>query len=120
MKTFLIVLAVALFTLVGLCAIATCWFILRDGRWAAGIALFVIAVDLTVVVLLPEKPKAVADPDELKRVRTLFRATGPAQTRLRNTLEIPDPHPDTHGEVTRAAYPERTARIRDMQEPMGV
>jgi hypothetical protein len=111
MTRILIILAVVLFNFTGICAVGTCWFILRDGKWAAAIALLVIAVDLTVAVLIDiDKPKLDSNQD-LKRVKTLFRATGPAQTRIRNTLEVPDPHPDAHGEVTRAVYP---------REPMGV
>lgn len=62
-----------------------------------------------------DKPKRQA----LKRGRSLFCATRPAQTRISDTLTIFDPHPDAHGEVTRAVYP-KTAGIRDLQEPMGV
>ena len=38
-----------------------------------------------------------------KRVRSLFRAKGPAHT------TIIDPHPEAHGDVVRAVYPERVA-----------
>ena len=60
--------------------------------------------------------------EDVKRVRTLFRAKGPAQTRIIKARTIADPDPQAHGDVpdiTQAAYP-RTARIRDLPKPMGV
>jgi hypothetical protein len=103
MKTFLIILAIAFFTTVGLCAAAMC-LVLRLPMAAFVIMLLVITVDIVAAVLLEsDAPKP--PPQSLKRVRSLFRATGPAQTRICDTLTIVDPHPDTHGEVTRAVYP---------------
>lgn len=112
MKTALIVLGVAIFTFTGICAAAASWFLMRDARWTVAIALLVIVVDLVVAILLEsDAPKPPAE--DVKRVRTFFRAKGPAHT------TIIDPHPEAHGDVTQAAYP-RTARIRDLPKPMGV
>jgi hypothetical protein len=82
-------------------------------------AVLLIAAGFLYVVFFYLRPYDKPKRKSLKRVRTLLRATGPAQTKIVRVREIVDPHPDTHGEVTPVIYP-RTARIRDMQEPMGV
>ena len=98
--------AVGLFVIIALIAIA---------------ALIAYAVIYVVFFYLRPYDTPKRKREDVKRVRTLFRAKGPAQSRIIKAHTITDPDPQTHGDVpdiTQAAYP-RTARIRDLPKPMG-
>ena len=106
MKEFMLVVnAGVLFTIIALVVIAA-----------------LIAYAIAYVVFFYLRPYDAPLKQKRKRVKTLFRAKGPAQTRIIKARTIADPDPQTHGDVpdiTQAVYP-RTARIRDLPKPMGV
>lgn len=77
----------------------------------AGLLFTVIAIIVIAVLLVAGfaylfffyfQPNDAPPPQARKRVKTLMRAKGPAQTHIRN---IEEPHPDTHGDVVQAVYP---------------